>query len=47
MKDNLVDVLQWYRNKPGTKKWTDIVKALETMGNYDLASRVPQTGESQ
>lgn len=45
VKDCLNDVLDWYSKKQGPKKWTDIVKALKDIRNFDLASRIPQTGD--
>lgn len=47
VKDKLNDVLHWYRRKQGPKLWKDVVKALQDIRNFDLASRVPQNGEGK
>ncbi len=45
VKDKLTDVLHWYKRKSGPKKWNDVIKALKSIRNNDLASRVPQNGD--
>ncbi len=43
-REKLTQVLIWYANQPGERRWAEIVRAVQDIRNYDLAERIPQSG---